>query len=299
MCGSMNMRSSTRKARRAGVGFRHFLPLAWALALAALTAQGDTVRLTNGNELHGRVERTDDGTVYLHLPNGRIAFSPGEIEEIVQDGKGLDESETDLMIPGILPPVKDLPPPADDNELADRYAMLTSALTQLTLHPEEAADADLDREDEYVQALGGLGRKVAPQLEEIYRQADPRSAPTLLKALNMADSTRGLDMARESLRTHENPGVRIEALRILGESNARDKTALVAAGLKDRSAGVRAAAVRTLAQENDPANVDTLADSIEDSSPRVRRAARGALERLSGGKSFETAEEWRAWRGGV
>jgi hypothetical protein len=275
------------------------LTLCLVALLSSFEAQADTITLHDGKSYSGDIENPDQDPVYIKIPNGRIGFYRYEIADIVYN-----EEQYDLMshLPdeeegesGVLPSVKDMAPPATDQERQRRYESLVTALRQVARHPEEADEADLELMPEYIEAFSVLGPKVALQLEETLRGASPLEQPYLLEALDRAEPDRGRSIANEMLSDASPAATREAAVRVLSRSTDQQAGERVAQVLKNDSATtVRAATVEALTNSSLPDAETMLVDALGDPSPVVQRMAKRSLEDRTG-ESFDTAEAWHAW----
>ena len=74
-------------------GYRHVLCLIAAVALPFIAAHADTLFLTNGNQIAGKIDDANADPVVLEIQGGKISFDRAEIQSLQVDENGFKGSE--------------------------------------------------------------------------------------------------------------------------------------------------------------------------------------------------------------
>ena len=280
------------------------------LLMLASAATADTVYLTNGNSLVGKIEDVNADPIVLVVKGGKISIELTEIQEMAINEQGTDgvvavpgeeepgeapaTGEGEQPQEGVQgPSVADLPPPKDETERARRYDLVMTQLNKVTMHREEATQEELDREEDYTRALGQLGPSVAPAIEDTFRNGSVRSAGAMLRALRLADPARAEAVAAEAIE-HAHPEARQQAIEILAASSQPDKAGLLARALDDPRGVNRLAALQALATTKDEKAAPEVLKLASDADPAVQAEAIKTLQAMTG-QQLTTAAEWQEW----
>lgn len=269
--------------------------------LIVAPVSADTILLMNGNEISGTIVDPNADPIVLEVPGGTLSFELTEIQEIdINDqgfqGKPKDASSQPPAASEQAVPTQifaDLPPPANDEERNKRYDILMNSLDVVTRSPEEATQEMLDREEEFIAALGRLGPAVAPQIEDTIRFGDVRQAAPMLEALQLAAPERAALVARDLIE-HTHPEARAEAIKVLASSTSADRAQLLTKALDDPLPANRLEALAGIAATKDPNVALDAAKLLADPSPEVSQQVVATLQSLTG-QSFATVAEWQQW----
>jgi HEAT repeat protein len=107
-------------------------------------------------------------------------------------------------------------------------------------------------------------------------------APDAARDAPAAAAHTGAAALAETLRDHEDPMARREAIYSLADDGDANDAAVIGQALTDRDPMVRAAAIEALTGIRDETAADWLSVGLGDPDPRVRRSAAEALGQIGG-----------------
>ncbi|MBI2435618.1 MAG: HEAT repeat domain-containing protein [Candidatus Hydrogenedentes bacterium] len=258
------------------------------LVLSCLVAAGDTLTLTTGVEVKGKVKQLPDGNYEVKVGDHTLIYQKVEIQTIVPN-----ERDGSLNL----------------EEIKAQEAAIQAELTQKTGLTTEQRRLVLDlvyklknpQSENYASARDRL---VALQKEfnvfgflmYMLPEFSHHLTPAVLEVLVRINP----DQARKTLRSGlTNPyfGTRAKAIELLGNIHDSDSVAEVARGLADAMDEVKIQAAYALANLGARDTTPALIALLSNVDQRVANASKKALEALWAGQFPEkaplTVEEWQ------
>ncbi len=272
-----------------------------AATLLGLSARAvaDTLVLTNGTRVSGKIIDAEAEPIVLKIPKGKISYNHSEVAEIILDGAefqaGTISGDTKKFT-AALAGMPAGPVEALDAQDAARVLWYLDELDKVAvLEADKCEDTGFNEERrELVSGLAGIGPGASPIIEQALQEGNPGNAPYYLAGLVEANPTRGAKVATQAVQTHGSASVREMAVKLLAEKNPAAHVATFTRAAQDQQGHVRFAALNGLRDAADPAAAPTLAAALDDVAPRNRKTALLGLSEMAG-KSFKTPEEARTW----
>lgn len=208
------------------------------------------------------------------------------------------EKPRDATTPAVPP--RSVVPGADEESPASAPATPTAA----TFPAPAAAPGVDGRRLERLAAEADAARLADPAAKEefttrlvaaILSEPDPQARCVVLALAAGFDTPAAESICTGALEDPD-PRVRLTACRVCAERRAPDRVERLARRAReDVDLGVRLRAVRSLGDSGDPAAVPRLVALLDDPDPAIQARAMAALARATGHDFGADAERWREW----
>ena len=274
----------------------------------SLAAVADTIVLKNGSRVSGLVLDPNKNPVVLKIPKGKITYDHSEIAEIILDRAQYHGH----AIAGVTSRTNEVDEAA---ELEEAMAAIEAAegkplskedvmrvlwyLREFDkIHEEDAENCKISGFDEDRQKLaaelGKLGPASAPIIERAIEKGNPEVVPFYMAGLMAANPERGAAVATEAITSHGRSTVRLMAINLLAQQDAKKHRVAIDRATKDTQGNVRFAALNALRETKDPASIPTFLNALDDKLDDNRMVARLGISAVAG-SYFKTEREARAW----
>lgn len=264
------------------------LLLAATLAAASAAAFADTLTLTNGSTVDGKVKVNSDGIYEVDAGGNLVFYRPDEVtkhEQNERDGT-LNMDEIKAQVEAV-------------------QAKLTEQ-TGLTLEQRNRVDdllnrirsgspsGKLDAKDQLVK----MNQEVS-LLKYLDHWLDSAPSPELLEAVFLVQQGASAPKM-EKMLTHDNPLCRATAIELLAKMGKKDDIPQLARGLADHKLEVRLAAIYAMAALGVKEASPALAQMTADMEMKVSNASKQALgilwkTELAGKETPGDSAAWEAF----